>query len=103
MELQWRLCGDIDDEWWTVDKPPSFATVALDIREESDAGRRRRKKGFHRSVRCLRENQELGTPARRAFEHGRVRQRNNFMEYLGVSSARLWHLRSGLTQALEED
>jgi hypothetical protein len=77
--------------------------VALDIHEQSDDGRRRRKKGFHRSVRCLRENQELGTTARRAFEHGRVRQWNNFMEYLGGSSAKSRHLRSGLTQALEED
>jgi hypothetical protein len=77
--------------------------VALDIHEQSDDGRRRRKKGFHRSVRCLRENQELGTASRRAFEHGRVRQWNNFMEYLGVSCAKLRYLRSGRTQALEED
>jgi hypothetical protein len=54
-------------------------TTALGIQEESNDCRCREEEGFHRSVRCLGENQQLGAAARRAFEEGRIRRCNNFI------------------------
>jgi hypothetical protein len=51
----------------------------LGIQEESNDGRRRWEEGFHRGVRGLRKNQQLGAAARRAFEEGRIRRCNNFV------------------------